>query len=515
MNNTKINHKSVPFELGRNLNEKERTISLMGTTVNISCGLERYYTLLRYTEKAQEKIHIEFVDWYSKCGSLDKVLSGCEKVALELITGNYIEPLFGQLANFDIFDIPAQQFRDSCLEITGLINTLSSISDGFSADTAEQNKQMQQLSQGVQKEALRQVKLAPERSALRRGELPSNNTSDGLGQQVAGIFLDSVFEVANKHVSQFLANREADKVYRDENTKLSLLEQIDHSLYYCQSAYIGLLNNRVPGCLEIADVDKSNGYMESSIRYPDRRNEFLAKALIACPWNQALLSYLFINYESDRETVCDIAKHYQVNMAGAVEKILAKEYDNTASQSLPFAQKAKERVLRIMSEYGIAESETLNAINRNSLSMICDGYQNANEMKCQQLLDAVNQYDAPQNIKKYYIDKLQNRIEYIHDEADAKNCGDILLNTDIRNKTSILRAMADIKECGRGDLSELYVKALGACNSENILKAQCHHSKNLINKVRGSKQIWDLLTVNGRTIHPVLMQEPPKKYGWF
>lgn len=171
--------------------------------------------------------------------------------------------------------------------------------------------------------------------------------------------------------------------------------------------------------------------------------------------------------------IWELAKTYHVSFTPEeVEAILGKVYTSAAKKDEEQAQIAKKKIKTIMQTLGIKESKTFDELETDCLSRLCPDYQNANEAKCNEMLDKIKAYSALSKNKKPFINKIQSRIETIWSAEDGEIFDNVYLNTNIEDKKQVEEAITFIKAKKRTTSADKYLSALAGCNEQNIKKAR-------------------------------------------
>lgn len=177
------------------------------------------------------------------------------------------------------------------------------------------------------------------------------------------------------------------------------------------------------------------------------------------------------------------------------------------------------------------------------LTQACQGYETADESACEELIAAIKSHKAPNALKTPFLQKVQTQIESIWSAEDGEIFDNLYMKTDITDPQAVAEAMSYVQSKGRTDSAKKYLDVLTACTPKNIKNARLYYHTNrykvyivlAILSILGTalftvawvlaiplfymawnmKKAWKQLTVNGSTIHPVLLSKPsqakPKK----
>lgn len=107
-----------------------------------------------------------------------------------------------------------------------------------------------------------------------------------------------------------------------------------------------------------------------------------------------LLQYIFQNFRSERRNVLKIANYYGVDLAGIIKSVLSREYSDNAKRDEAKALAAKARILALMDEMGIQESDVLNTLECDCLERLISGYVLEDRPSNATVLEQFRQYDA-------------------------------------------------------------------------------------------------------------------------
>lgn len=113
----------------------------------------------------------------------------------------------------------------------------------------------------------------------------------------------------------------------------------------------------------------------------------------------------------------------------------------------------------------------LNDLEIQKLENICSGYENLDEKSCEHIIEELTEYNAKEENKAIFLQKLENRIEAIHREEDQNDFRSLFMSLDFNNPKEIEDAKKYIKETGRTDASEEYMQALEYCAPNTVRNA--------------------------------------------
>ena len=209
---------------------------------------------------------------------------------------------------------------------------------------------------------------------------------------------------------------------------------------------------------------------ENAKKVSEKETELLVESFRNCPWNEALLEYIFVKHQSERRNVWDISKRYHVSLLECVEDVLNAEYTESTRHSEEKAQEAKKRILAIMEEIDIEHSAVLDTLEQDCLTRICIGYESSNAEQIKEMVEAVSRYDALDENKRVVIHDKKiwelasaYQVEFSSDEIEAILSGKYNSSMD---EIAALEAKAEIRTI---------MQALGAEDSDtlNQLEQDC------------------------------------------
>ncbi len=179
------------------------------------------------------------------------------------------------------------------------------------------------------------------------------------------------------------------------------------------------------------------------------------------------------------------------------------------------------------------------------LSKVCEGVEQFDENSCEQHREAICKKDYVQEIVDIFIKKIDDRKITIWKEEDAVKIEKIFLKTNINDEASIRNSVSEIESIGRTDDKMNYINALTGMNNENkelFIKFYEWKDRKFIRKyliqvilwiagivsllsgigilviiiaviytmfkakkINKMKKTWELLTLNGKLVHPQLL----------
>ena len=493
--------------------------SLFGQTVVFDDPAERFYDLMHASQQASEAASDQFASWYKQCGNIEAVLDNYDEVVRIILTNLSFQPLYSQLTDYEIYDISQEIYWNRCVHYTNAAAAVQDVEQQYLSilrqhDAEKQYRQMRKDSRGRWQGGGFGLSGALKGAA----QAATLNAVSGLGH--------SAFNAIGNAGSALSESYEKGELYRSTDVQDKLLKGIIADLTAVFGEHMTVVNERRLNHIRSAfDRNKSSALFDNAKKLPEKRLELLRQAFSLCPWNQELVRYIFVNFPNERKSMCAAANRFSVDLSVCMEDILAREYTDLARASEAEAQSAKERILRLMREYEISESATLDQLETDCLQRLCGNYESADKDTCKQLIDAINWYpaqdklklgfiakiqkrirdiwtdelneicrdcetsdestceqmteavknhEAEDELKERYLKKIQNRIEAIWSAEDGEIFDNLYLKTDVFDPDAITEAMAYIKSKGRTASSKKYLDALEACTPEMIKRARSY-----------------------------------------
>lgn len=503
---------------------------LFGRTILFEDAAERSYDLQAAAERACLEASHRFNKWYTQRGSIQAVLDGYLPFTRSMIEELAFHPLFSQLAGCEIYDVSEDTYWDRCVSLEGARAALEVVEHQYDAILDRQNAEKAQRTD-------RKANRSHYRSytSFHSDAWLHDQAAAGV-KNLASFTGHTLWNTVGNAGSAISASIDKNALYKDTAIQNDLLDGILTDLFTTYSAHTDLLNERREGYVHsVFDEDRSAALFENAKKVPEKQQELLAQAFALCPWNEALVQYIFVHFPAGRRTAYAAAQRFSVDLSDAVEEILAQEYDETAQSSEAAAQAAKEQILLHMEGYGISESPTLDRLETDCLERLCEGWQTAGEAACEEFMEALRQYPAQEKLKGPFFEQLQKvqaRIEQIWSAEDGEIFDDLYKKVDITDPKAVAEAIAYVRSKGRTGSSQKYLDALSACTAKNIEKAHLYRDTNryklyillavlsilaslilpiawiaaipLFILARDLKKTWMLLTIGGTVIHPAL-----------
>ena len=395
------------------------TYILFGQQISFSEAQDRYSRLVSAYINALFATTTEFTTWYHACGSIEKVLQGYVSEADRLISKYVDGPLYEQLLDLEIYDVGKETYRDNCMVLEpaqtacrrfkGLIQKVNDAKDA-EIEYRESRKQNRSRVVGGGFGLGGALKGMATAGAI--------NAVTGMGHSVVNAFgnVGSSLSAASSKYS----------IYKDEETFNCLCAALADCLGSTFSAHIQIVNERKPHCIDVfSDSDRAEALLENAKRFPDKAQHLLLEAFKQDPASFDLLQYIFLNYRRERKNVLTIAKSFGISLSDTITSILSQEYTADAKTDESKAQAARKRILSLMDEMGLSESETLDPLEQDCLDRVVANY-SANAASCDEILNRIRDYTASEKnkqaiIKKHLIWQLgaEYHVEFTPEEVEA------------------------------------------------------------------------------------------------
>lgn len=434
------------------------------------CKLQ--FTVLKEIDEAKEA----YIRWYQAQSNITNVLNNCRSFFKETIESGMLSHLYDYLAQeYQLYGIGKSEYMNDCLDISA-VDTIQENAIVIYDDIEEQ------LQNELDERAFNEEMRRAGQISFGLGDTLKNATSN----VAHGIAKSSGNANSREH-----ANQRKAKLYKD--IKDPLWEALKESILVSASNYQDFVNERKPNSIiSYFDRDSSDAYLDNAQSIEDQREELVIEAFKKCPWNYNVYSYIFNTYLVERKNIIGIAVYYGIDLTQEIDAALRSEYVGSAKIDESEALKAKARIKKMMSEWGVESSVVIDELEIDCLKRLTADYENATEEKCNDLKKQLDEYDARTDNKKAYYEKIQKRIEEIWAKEDGEIFDNYLMQANILSAQVVEEGEAYIKEKGRTTDSEKYYKAFENCTLSNIKKARLFHS---LNKTVLSTWIFKLLGI--------------------
>lgn len=265
-------------------------------------------------------------------------------------------------------------------------------------------------------------------------------------------------------------------LYQDKATLSTLKEGLFEDIQSFFNSHVRLIQEYHSDYFDFCfDAERGKALFDNAQQFPDKRIELLVQSFEVCPWNEALQRYIFCNYPDERREIFRASHDWWKGIDDCVDELLSAEYTGDAQHDEAAAQQAKVRILAMMREYGMLNSNTLDRLETDCPNRLCPNIEQADEATCEAYRAAVEGYAAQQTIKDEFIKKIDERINTIWSTEDAAICKNIYMNTDLTSPEEVQRSLRRIKEKMRTAAHEPYTKALEACSEAEISAARKYY----------------------------------------
>lgn len=156
-------------------------------------------------------------------------------------------------------------------------------------------------------------------------------------------------------------------------------------------------------------------------------------------------------------------------------------------------------------------NDRITCIDNEHLERLLAGLDDTDEVQCNCLKEQVLRYDAAEEVKASFVVCIEKRIYSIWDAEDFERFTELYFQTPVSNSEQIEKNVVLIRESGRTEIKERFIKALYLLHENEILAAAKYavakESGLLASLVNmGKKEIYEILTLNGRVMHPAILR---------
>lgn len=436
--------------------------TLLGKEITFSKAEDNYSDLQFVLWKEIDDARVSFDLWYNSRSSILDVINNSESFFKGVIELGVLTRLYDNLAKkYQLYGISKSEYFLACSDISEL---------GSVCDNAIEiyNDIEEQLQEEIEDRAINE-------DIRRAGQI-----SFGIGDTLKNAASNAAHGIAKSTGnagSREHANKKKEKLYRE--TKEPLWDALKESMVTTVNNYMDYVNRKTPDTiLSCFDREASDAYLDNAQKIEDKREAFLIEAFSKCPWNHSVHAYVFNMYPAERKNIIDIACHYGISLSNEIDAVLREEYVGKAKTDETEALIVKDRIRKMMSEWGVETSVVFDEIEVDCLERLTTDYLEATEERCNELKQQLEKYEAREDNKKPYFEKIKKRVEEIWAKEDGEIFDNYLLQANILSPSVIEEGKAYIKENGRTAEAEKYFKALEACTLSNIKKARLFHSMN-------------------------------------
>lgn len=440
--------------------------TLFGKNIVFDDAAERAYEIKVNYEFVELRISQEFQAWYTKQNTIQNVINNFVDFVNTAYSELLVSDKFRKLQECGIYDMTADMYARKCLSFSGAQYALDTVESQYDAITEQQH---------AEKEYREARKASRGRwcgGGFGLGGALKGAATAGALNAVSGFGHDLVNSAGNLSSALDASNAKSD-LYKSASTVL--LNGLYEDMRTFFDNHIQLLTTAKPGYFKFCfDEERANALFSNAKQLPDKRVELLSHAVELCPWNEDLQRYIFRNYPENRRDILRVSTDFGIGIYDCVEELLRKEYTEEDRKSEERALQAKSRILKIMADLNVPQTCVLDELEVDCLHRLCPDLQNADEVTCNNYIEAIQAYDAQEQNKQIVINEINARLDEIWSVEDDAACKALYLNTDIRIPEQVQRAIERIREKSRTKAHEPYVKALQECSEKEINSARSY-----------------------------------------
>lgn len=439
--------------------------TLLGKEITFSKAEDNFCDLQFLLWKELDEAKASYDSWYKAQNGIVEVVNNSESFFKKIIESSILTRLYDFLAKeYQLYGISKSEYIRVCSDTSAL--------DPICENAIEIYSEIEeQLQEEIEERAYNEE--------IRRAGQISFGIGDTL-KNAASNAAHGIAKSSGNASSREHANKNKAELY--SAVKEPLWDALKESIITTVSNHQDFVNKRTPDTIiSYFDRETSDAYLDNAQSIKDKREEFLVEAFKKCPWNYSIHSYVFNTYPSERRNIIGIASHYGVSLTHEIDAVLRAEYAGKAKTDESEALMAKGKIKQMMSEWGVEASVVIDEIEVDCLERLTAGYQNATEERCNELKQQLEKYEACEDNKKPYFERIKNRIEEIWAKEDGEIFDNYLMQANILSPGVIEDGKAYIKEKGRTADADKYFKALETCSLSNIKKARLFHSLNKTN----------------------------------
>ena len=442
--------------------------TLLGKSVSFSDSADEFCKVQFLAWDLSAKCKNEFNAWYDSKGEIYPVLKDYFTKLQSLIEKQVLSVYFDMLPSYKIYDVSRELFFKRCLNLDPADDAFSHVSNQYT-DIVDQYEE--------------EVEYRAERKDSRGrvigggfgvGGAIKGMATAGAMNAVTGAGHSIVNAVGN---ASSKSNMESSIKSLYANSKALLCNAIPRCVYAACEEFIKVVNEKVPNKIKSSfNHDESNAFLESAQKVPDEEISLLVSSFEKCPWNDDLYKYIFNKYEDERINLVKISKDFKVDLSTTIEDLLSSLCDKKeVFEDEAYAKDVRSKLLKIMSDLDVKDSNALNVLEQTWLLKLCEGYEKADEATLNEMKAKVNAYEALDSNKKVVTDMLQSLIEKIWAKEDNEIFDNYLLQTDILNADAVSASIEYINGKGRTASKETYLTAFKNINLKNVKKAKTYN----------------------------------------
>lgn len=442
---------------------------LFGQTVTFDDAAEHAYSLQVELTQVKADAEDRLRSWYMKQESIEKVIDGFNGFVNALYREQFVDRLYPRIQTCGIYDITTDMYQRRCLSKEGAKRALAEVRAQY--DAIEEQKNAEEQYRADRKASRERW----EGGGFGLGGALKGAATAGALNTVTGLGHDIVNTAGNLS-SAAAASSAKSALYRDKATLSTLKKGLDEDIQSFFNSHVQLIQEYHSDYFNFCfDAERGKALFDNAQQFPDKRIELLVQSFKACPWNEVLQRYIFRNYPDERREIFRASHDWWKGIDDCVDELLSVEYTEEAQRDESAAQQAKVRILAMMREYGMLNSNTLNRLETDCLNRLCPNIEQADEETCKSYRIAVEEYAAQQQIKDEFIKRIDERVNSIWSTEDTADCKKIYLAADLSSEASVKQATQKIKANARTSSHEPYIKALETCSAQNIHEARMYY----------------------------------------
>lgn len=439
--------------------------TLLGKNVSFSDSADEFCKVQFLAWDLSAKCKDEFSTWYDSKGEIYGVLKNYFDELQSLVEERVLSVYFDMLPSYKIYDVSRESFFKRCLN-------LDSADDAFGRVSNQYTDIVDQYEEEVEYRAERK----DSRGRVIGGGFGVGGAIKGMAtagamNAVTGAGHSIVNAVGN---ASSKSNMESSIESLYANSKALLCNAIPRCIYATCEEFIKVVNEKVPNKIKSSfNHDESNAFLESAQKVPDEEISLLVLSFEKCPWNDDLYKYIFNKYEDERINLVKIAKAFKVDLSTTIEDLLSSLCDKKeVFGDEAYAKDVRNKMLKIMSDLDVKDSEALNVLEQTWLLKLCEGSEKADEATLNEMKSKVKAYDALDSNKKVVTDMLQALIEKIWAKEDNEIFDNYLMQADILNADAVAAGIEYINSKGRTASKQTYLAAFQNFTLKNVKKAK-------------------------------------------
>ena len=365
--------------------------TLFGKNIVFDDAAERAYEIKVNYEFVELRISQEFQAWYKEQNTIQNVINNFVDFVNTAYSELLVSDKFHKLQECGIYDMTADMYARKCLSFSGAQYALDTVESQYDAITEQQHAEKEY------REARKASRGRWRGGGFGLGGALKGAATAGALNAVSGFGHDLVNSAGNLSSALDASNAKSD-LYKSANAVL--LNGLYEDMRTFFDNHIQLLTTAKPGYFKFCfDEERANALFTNAKQLPDKRAELLEQAFELCPWNEDLQRYIFRNYPENRRDILRASTDFGIGIYDCVEELLRKEYTDEDKKSEERALQAKSRILKIMADLNVPQTCVLDELEVDCLHRLCPDLKNANEVTCNNYIEAIQAYDAQEQNK--------------------------------------------------------------------------------------------------------------------